>query len=361
MRIKHFRGSSLAGALAGVKAELGPDAVLISSRTLGPQEAGPGEKVEVTVAVDGDGVEDLGGRADRRGRLTLERIQDDLAHIRALLAVSAAKKTIPHLIGPNPNLRLFFEKLVNAGVEETLALRLLEKLLDGLGGGVDSADAKTIRRELSRVLRESIFIAGPPLTGPIRWALIGPTGGGKTTTLAKLAALFSRREGKTVGLISVDNYRLGATEQLGAFARLLDLELVVAYNREEMRAALDEFSDKDVVLVDTAGRNHRNLLNMNELKLLLKEIPGLQRWLVLPATTKDRDLSAAAESFMEIGLAGLMFTKLDETDGYGGIINQVLRYHLPVAYLTAGQRVPEDIEAATHERVLKLVLNGSSY
>ena len=176
--------------------------------------------------------------------------------------------------------------------------------------------------------------------------------------MAKLAARFARQEGRSTALITVDNYRLAAAEQLGAYARLLGLELTVAMDRRELKAAMARHADKDVILLDTAGRNPNHLLHMNELKLLLKDVPGLEQWLVLPATLKDVDVDAACRRFRDIGLAGTIFTKLDETTSYGSLINQLLRHALPAAYLTAGQRVPEDIEEATQERLLGLVLNG---
>lgn len=357
MQIKRFRGQTIAAVLAEVKAGLGPDAVLISSRNLPPGKASPGEKVEVTVAVEGKLEPGLAEVNPPSGRVAINQMQDDIAHIRALLSVSLAKETIPWMVRTNSQLRVFFEKLIAAGVDEALALELLQALMNGLETEGAEPDDDTVRRELSRVLRQAVSVTAPPLDRPIRWALIGPTGGGKTTTLAKLAAVFSKHQGRRVGLITVDNYRLGAAEQLAAYARLLDLELMVAYNRDELRQALKALSDREVVLIDTAGRNHRDPANMADLARLVRDVPGLDRFLVMPSPVGQRQMSAMVKSYLEIGLSGLIFTKLDETDHYGGIINQVLRYHLPVAYLTTGQRVPQDIEPASHEKLLKLVLN----
>ncbi|MBW1712535.1 MAG: hypothetical protein JRJ59_05265 [Deltaproteobacteria bacterium] len=356
MRIKRFRGANLKDALAQVKAELGSEAVLLSNRTLPPREATARHKVEVAVAVEGQASVPSGEELDFKGRLAIGRIQDDISHIRALLAIAAAKETVPLLVRSNSKVRLFFERLLAAGVEERLALELINTLLKRLP---EEASADQIQQELVDLLKEVLLVSQPPLGQPIRWALVGPTGAGKTTTLAKLAARFALTQGLSVGLITVDTYRLAATEQLAAYARLMGLDLTVAFNRDELRQALRQNQDKDVILLDTAGRSQNHLLNMNELKMLLREAEGLQRWLVLSATIKDQDMAAVCRRFMEVGLTGLVFTKLDETDSYGCLINQVLRFSLPVAFLTAGQRVPEDIEPATKERLLRLVMNGS--
>ena len=357
MRIKRYRGASLQDALAKVKADLGPEAVLLSNRNLGPGEAGPKEKVEVTAARDGQAGLDASARTDaRRPSDYLGRIQEDLAHLRALMTINASKNNLTALCQGNTELQLFFERLTAAGVDESLALDLIDKV----GSRIDRRTApETARAELISQLREAVPTAPENDRGPIRWALVGPTGGGKTTTLAKLAARFAIEQGKSTALITVDNYRLGAAEQLGAYARLLGAPLTVAFNREELRSAMDAYRDKDVILLDTAGRSPNHLINMNELKMLMREVEGLRKWLVLPASVKDRDMADAVRSFGEVGLHGLIFTKLDETGSYGEIINQILRYRLPVGYISAGQRVPEDIEPATRERLLRLVLNGS--
>jgi flagellar biosynthesis protein FlhF len=341
--------------LAQVKAELGPEAVLLSSRTLPPKEATARHKVEVNVAVEGQQALPAGEEERLDERLTLAKIQEDLAHIRALMTIASAKETIPLLVRTDSSLRLFFERLLTAGVEEGLALELMTRLLGRLP---ESPAAEQVQAGLVRLLKEALAVTPPPGRRLVRWALVGPTGVGKTTTLAKLAARFALTEGRSVGLITVDTYRLAATEQLEAYARLMGLPLSVAFNRDELRQALREYQDKEVILLDTAGRSQNHLLNMNELKMLLREVDGLERYLVLSATTKDQDLAAACRRFSEVGLAGLIFTKLDETESYGALLNQVLRFRLPVAYLTAGQRVPEDIEPASQERLLRLALNG---
>ena len=356
MRIKLYRGSDLQSALARVKAELGSDAVLLSTRNLGPKEATVGEKVEVSVAVEGHQALPSAEKGSFDQKMTISRIEENIAHIRAMMSIAQAKETVPLTINTNPGLRLFFERIISAGVDERLTLDLMNRLINRLP---EDPPKDMIQTELAAILKEALVVSPEPGRKRIRWALVGPTGAGKTTTLAKLAAHFALSQGRSTALITVDTYRLAAADQLKAYARLMGLELTVAFNRDELRQALRENSDKEVILLDTAGRSQHHLLNMNELKMLVREVEGLKHWLVLPATTKDQDMASACEKFMEVGLNGLIFTKLDETVCYGPLINQVLQYRLPVAYLTAGQRVPEDIEPATQERLLRLVLNDA--
>lgn len=354
MRIKLYRGSDLQDALARVKAELGPETVLLSSRNLGPREITGSDRVEVSVAVEGHQALPSSAKGGFDERLTLTRIEENIAHLKAMMSIAQAKETVPLAVHTNPGLRLFFERIITAGVEEKLALDLISRLIKRLP---EDPSQELVRSQLVKLLQEVLVVRTDPGRGKIRWALVGPTGAGKTTTLAKLAAHFALTQGRSTALITVDTYRLAAADQLKAYARLMGLDLTVAFNRDELRQALRENEDKEVILLDTAGRSQHHLLNMNELKMLVREVKDLEHWLVLPATTKDQDMSSACRKFMEVGLSGLIFTKLDETICYGSLINQVLQYRLPVAYLTAGQRVPEDIEPATQERLLRLVLN----
>lgn len=354
MRIKLYRGSDLQGVLAKVKAELGSEAVLLSSRNLGPKEATALEKVEVSVAVEGHQALPSSEKGSFDQKMTLSRIEENIAHIRAMMSIAQAKETVPLAINTNPGLRIFFERIISAGVDERLTLDLMTRLISRLP---EDPSKDLVQAELVTILKEVLVVSPDPGRERVRWALVGPTGAGKTTTLAKLAAHFALSQGRSTALITVDTYRLAAADQLKAYARLMGLDLTVAFNRDELRQALRENRDKEVILLDTAGRSQHHLLNMNELKMLVREVEGLKHWLVLPATTKDQDMASACEKFMEVGLNGLIFTKLDETLCYGPLINQVLQHRLPVAYLTAGQRVPEDIEPATQERLLRLIIN----
>jgi flagellar biosynthesis protein FlhF len=187
-------------------------------------------------------------------------------------------------------------------------------------------------------------------------ALIGPTGVGKTTTIAKLAANFRLRDGIRMGLVTVDTYRIAAVEQLRTYAEIIDLPMKVVTSPREMRRALDELSGLDLVLIDTAGRSPRDELKIQELKSLLAEAQVDEVHLVLSLVASARSLQATAEKFAPAGATALILTKLDEAVGMGTLLSMARRTTLPISYLTTGQDVPDDIEHANMRRVSRLVL-----
>jgi flagellar biosynthesis protein FlhF len=205
-------------------------------------------------------------------------------------------------------------------------------------------------------LMEAVEVTAPELTGTKIWSFIGPTGVGKTTTMAKIAAHFSLRFRKRISLISIDTYRIGAVEQLKTYARILRLPLEIAPGRGEFQEILRRNCHQDLVLIDTAGRNPYQPGQLEELKDFLTVDPRVENHLVLSATTKDSDLAQIVQRF-SLPIQSYIFTKIDETEEYTSLFNQLLRYKRPLSYLTNGQRVPEDIELATKGRVANLVLS----
>jgi flagellar biosynthesis protein FlhF len=185
--------------------------------------------------------------------------------------------------------------------------------------------------------------------------LIGPTGVGKTTTLAKLAANFALLEEKSVSLITADTYRIAAIDQLRTFAQIINLPLDVIFSPFELKKAVNAQVDKDVVLVDTAGRSPLDEEKMTELAELLKEEIGAEVHLVLSATTKTVDLKAISDRFKSAGYDYIILSKIDETVSYGPLIEFLLDEEIPLSYLTNGQNVPDDIIFATERDLIELI------
>jgi flagellar biosynthesis protein FlhF len=208
---------------------------------------------------------------------------------------------------------------------------------------------------------ESIDVLRPDTEGTKIWAFVGPTGVGKTTTLAKVAAHFRLRENKKISLVTLDTYRIGAIEQLNKYARILRLSLEVAEDAEALKQIIDQQQGQDLLLIDTPGRNPNRREQMEELKEVLTADPRVENHLVLSATTKDTDLGAIVQQFSILPIRSYIFTKIDETAEYTSLFNQLLRYKKPLSYLTNGQKVPEDIEPATKGRVANLVLNSMQW
>ena len=195
-----------------------------------------------------------------------------------------------------------------------------------------------------------------PVKGPRRWTLLGSTGVGKTTTIAKLAIQAAFMKKKRVGLISMDNGRLGGQEQLAAYARISGLPLVTAQNRRELAEALDQMINLEFILIDTPGRNPADAAMAQELHQLFGELPGLEHHLVLSATATEDNLADTLQGFNVLPITSCIMTKTDEARDIVGVFNQLSRKKLALSYLTMGQKVPEDLEMATYRLLAGLLL-----
>lgn len=220
---------------------------------------------------------------------------------------------------------------------------------------------------LSNIYQKMILKLGQPKTIELQEKklkvvfFIGPTGVGKTTTIAKVASKFKVEQGKKVALLTADTYRIAAAEQLRTYANILDTPLTIVYSPEELNEALERVSDYDLVLVDTAGFSHRNQEQKDEIKKLIDNMDSAYEkevYLVLSATTKYRDLIEIAESYKEIFDYRMIFTKLDETSCYGNIFNMKMYTGADLSYSTYGQNVPDDIEVFDTQKTVKMLLGG---
>lgn len=190
---------------------------------------------------------------------------------------------------------------------------------------------------------------------------IGPTGVGKTTTIAKIASKYKVEMGKRVAFLTADTYRIAATEQLRVYANILDAPMSVIYTVEEMNAAIERLMDYDLIFVDTAGFSHKNDTQCVDMKKLLSGLDSnyeKEVYLVVSATTKYRDLLEIADVYKEISSYKLIFTKLDETTTYGNILNIKLYSGASLSYMTTGQNVPDDIEEFDTQKIVKQLLGG---
>lgn len=186
--------------------------------------------------------------------------------------------------------------------------------------------------------------------------LIGPTGVGKTTTIAKLAGRLALIEKKKVGLITIDTYRIGAVEQLKTYAEIMNIPFKVVITAKEMESAVESMKDCDVVLVDTTGRSSKNTMQLSELRAFLGKVKSDCINLVISSTTKNSDIEAILEGYSILNYNGIIITKLDETTTYGSILNILYKGKKPLRFLTTGQNVPDDIKFMSVEEVLNLIL-----
>ncbi len=251
-----------------------------------------------------------------------------------------------------------FTDLIEADVSEELARELVERA-HAESPADELSDESLLKRRVARMVENEIRVVGPIRVQPGQRrlvALVGPTGVGKTTTIAKLAAQFRLKEKRKVGLITVDTYRIAAVEQLRTYADIIDLPMSVVSTPREMREAVATMGDLDLVLMDTAGRSPRDEVKIQELKSLLAEAEADEVHLVLSGTAGAASLVRTAEQFSNVGVTTLLLTKLDEASGLGNLLPLLRSSGLPLSYVTDGQDVPDDIEPADSRRLAGMVL-----
>jgi flagellar biosynthesis protein FlhF len=250
--------------------------------------------------------------------------------------------------------------LLAADVDEPLARNLVTRLHERCTPA-EIADPPTLRLEMTRLIESELRCREPVGGGRgVRKviALVGPTGVGKTTTLAKLAANFRFRDGLRTGLVTFDTYRIAAVEQLRTYARIVELPMRVVATPAEMRSALDELAGLDVVLIDTAGRSPRAEAQIAELNEQIAAASPDETHLVLSLAAGRSALSQALARFRAVAPTAVIFTKLDEAGAAGPILSLCRDGGLPLSYVTIGQNVPDDIEPARADNVAQWIVNG---
>ncbi len=258
----------------------------------------------------------------------------------------------------------YYTHLLSQDVANELALDIVRQVADALdlrrsARGVHPSPQR-VREALCKVLAGMLPRAAPlelsAGTRPTVVAFVGPTGVGKTTTIAKLAANMKLRENQRVGLVTIDSYRIAAVEQLKTYAQILKVPLATVLTPQEMKTAIANMSDCDLILIDTAGRSQRDALRIAELGKFLEAAAPDQVHLVLATTTGEPTIREAIDRFSKLGARRLIFTKVDEAVGFGVILNVLRQADIRLSYLTTGQAVPDDIEIGSANRVAQMIV-----
>ena len=258
-------------------------------------------------------------------------------------------------------MKLLYNTMIENEVNEKVANAIIDETRKSSKPGMpfDYALANTYQKMILKFgTSERIK---PATRGPKVVFFIGPTGVGKTTTIAKIASKFSVDEGKKVALLTADTYRIAAAEQLRTYANILEVPFRVIYSVEEVEHALEDFAAYDYILVDTAGHSHQNEVQREQMNGFIHSVDGLaekETFLVLSATTKYRDLISIADTYSSMTDYKLIFTKLDETTTLGNLLNIKLHTGTTIAYVTDGQNVPDDIAPFNPQKTVKLLLGG---
>ncbi len=344
MHIRRFRGRSTTDALNEVRKAFGDDALILSTK----KRDGI---VEVVAAVDFD-LEDMERRLEEnafiKGRL--DELKSELSDLRCLFSkVITDDITRDIAYTGNGAIKLYTE-LVSRGVDKRLSHRLVKAAIAYKG-----EDMGILERCYS-VIRDNTKVCNPIAEGdkPHLFALIGPTGAGKTTTIAKLAGLLSKE--CNVGIVSIDNKRPGTNEILKEYAREFGVSFAVPKTKREFNKMLWRQKDRDVILIDTPGENPREGKEIDRLKGMLNSGLPIRTGLVLSVTSRDETIVEACRGFGTIPIDCLVFTKIDEAVNYGAILNTFASMNRPVAYLCNGRKVPHDIGNASHDLLGRLIL-----
>ena len=254
----------------------------------------------------------------------------------------------------------FQRRLVDNGVERRLAAAIVQSVWQEMADEPVDVE-RLLARTKERVA--AMVRCVPPWdlsnSTPKVAAVIGPTGVGKTTTLAKIAANYSLIAGADVGLITLDTYRIAAAEQLRVYSQIIGIPLRVAAKPEEIEETIQNWSNKDLILIDTAGSSPRDDERLGEMEEVLASIDGIERHLVFSATTGYRDLANMIRRFSEVGFDRLIATKLDETSCHGSLLTAYALARRPFSFLTDGQSVPECIRVAEAEHLSDLILGDA--
>jgi len=346
MRVKRFVASNMQEAMRQIKNEMGQEAVILHTRHF--KEGGvlgffSKDYIEITAAAENN----------RQHRVNAF---DEIKAAPLTRTVAAPLPNNNPSIGKSLHARLLSQELDEKHIQRIVKATLRQLSTDG-GKGTEQLNNAVYANLLKPLKKGSpISFNATRAKKPKIYAFIGPTGVGKTTTIAKLAAHFAVTEQKKVALVTIDTYRIAAAEQLKTIAEILDVPVHVVYSYNQLSDCLLKLAASDIVFIDTAGRSHKNSRQLEELKNYLALAAPDDTFLVLSAAGKYRDLLEIIDVYGDLGVSRLIFTKLDETSYYGALYNIACACSYPLAYFTNGQNIPEDIEAADPVKIVQMLM-----
>lgn len=378
MKIKRYVASDYKTALRQAKEEMGRNAIILHSRQV--KQKGlwgwlKNPQVEITVALD----DTLQVHTDQ-SRRPKDRYSTQPAAVKTELQIPQKEQElieeirrmshlmgdmrsrlyeIEHIKGLSEAVQLFFNALVENQVARELAMQIAASVESRLPRD-NGVDAHWAREVCLHTIREYVRNIKPievsrEKKGTLVF-MVGPTGVGKTTTIAKLSANMTFLEGKKAALITLDTYRVSATEQLQTFADIMGIPISVVFTGNELKEAIDKYRESDIIFVDTAGRSPYNEEQMQELEKFIDVAQPDETILVMSVTTSSSDLMAIYHQYQALGINKVIFTKIDETCTYGQMLNALWEIKKPIAYITTGQNVPDDIEVPDSMSLARMFL-----
>ena len=397
MIIKKYVVNSMNEAVTRIRYELGKDAVIISQRKIrkkGFTGLFSKKVIEVTAAVDNLS---KNNKIDKnKAKIEDSPIKDSIEAIKKAMSIQIDNENNLEKLSTSVNKKTAKEDHDNVRVDNENENNLMKEMREmknllrniiGTGDGVFSDKNelyKTLKgydleeylieeiisrvnldkseieidEKVRKVLESMIKVSEIKDKGVI--VLVGPTGVGKTTTIAKLAGRFALIEKKRVGLITVDTYRIGAVEQLRTYADIMNIPFEVVFSIKDMETAVESMQNCDIVLVDTTGRSSKNKMQISELRAFIDRVDSDNLHLVLSCTTKNSDIKSIVEGYRPLNYNNVIITKLDETTTYGSILNILNEAKKPLSYVAVGQNVPDDIKTLNVEEIISLITGVNS-
>lgn len=364
MKIMKFTGNDMSEVMKQIKAKLGNDAIILNRKEVksrGVFGLFKKKKIEVTAALDQEPLQ-KNRKIEQKNiekpiivnnKIERDEIISEIKHLKQMLATQSFHSEHNFV----PEMENVYRYLLDQEIDNSIAVHLTKLLSESFNA------EKHRKQDIKEMLQEAIenLLSNVPFSGIKEHTkviqFVGPTGVGKTTTLAKIAAHSMLNNKKKVAFITADTYRIAAIEQLKTYAKILDVPIKVVYSEKDYRDALFQFAHFDQIFVDTAGRNYREHQYINELEKMI-QIPtsGAQTFLVLSLSAKAKDISDIYLQFKPLHINDVIFTKLDETNSYGSMLNLCVEHDVDIAYLTNGQNVPEDLLTPNHKMISKFIV-----
>ena len=356
MKIKSYYAATVEAAIAQARRELGDDAMILQSRKAPPEAQHLGECEVVFGTIEKAAPAEAPAPAEDGGRLSRE-----LAELRQ--EIDAMRRTIsrtgaaaPRWLEPGSEL----VEIYNALAGSELSPELAEEVIHAVWSAAPGDGPRTAQAAAAELMRRITVDAslGAPQSAPAIAALVGPPGAGKTASLVKLAVRYGVAARRPVRILAADTFRVAASEQLRTYASIIGAAFQVVETPRALAQALEDVRNRELVLIDTPGWGPADLEDASELARFLSSRGDIDVHLTLSASMKPADLTRVVDAYQIFRPSKLLFTRLDETGSFGQIVSQAARTGIPVSFFAWGQRVPEDLEPATRERVVDLVMSG---
>ncbi|WP_342604844.1 flagellar biosynthesis protein FlhF [Peribacillus sp. FSL E2-0159] len=381
MKVKKYLAPSMNEAMKRIREELGIDAVILSSKAVytgGFLGLFKKRNIEVIAAIDpvSQPIQTVTKQKSKKlpSKLEIEShapesndgSRDSADLLKEIESLKDMLKSL-QIYSPNRKFPGKLQKINEYLTEQEVDISLRSQIMDELLEKWFVFKQRSTDEEVQVWLEEAMFAIlekvenGKPGLQKKYINIVGPTGVGKTTTLAKVAAETMLKHDKKVAFITTDTYRIAAIDQLKTYAKILNVPIEVAYNLEDFKRAAERFSHYDFVFIDTAGRNFRNQQYVKDLNEIIHFTDEMETYLVLSLTSKQKDMEDIYRQFATIPIKQVIFTKADETSTFGPIFNLIHTHKLGAAYITDGQNVPDDIEIATSSKLLETAFGAKKY